>query len=423
MRTTVKSGFYDLCTSLNFDESYDHTLNLFTEVCPSPEAVKYLIKNRVMLKENVHCSNNQGQLFYNNASESVNQKIKSFMKHRSTQLYSFLGAMKEFMKCEQGSAEDGYFGISKSYKLIEGYNQPNMMLACISEKSKFLERMNTLSLSVSQQTSAAVMSSTAVSVQSTIDFSVTAASSGLDISHSILDSMFKKAEHLIVEKKIMPTPPFIDSDLGFSALSSSSCKHYYIALKLNGSVICDCSAFRSLAICSHAIAAAHLSDRLYGFICSLRKNNSAQPTSEVLTQTIDKSRAGMKSNQNKRKRRENVKTSRLVIDSCPVDHNKEGLIKYVLLCYHRQVQRCYGCGRKDMSDYETALAKKLYRQYIPKGQKRTPDNLCISYKKEWAYFHVKCSNFTEKCIHVCPSIIVTPTDKVMLENNGFRFTS
>ena len=46
---------------------------------------------------------------------------------------SFLGAMKEFMNCEQGSAGDGYFGKSKSYKLIVGYNQPNMMLASISE--------------------------------------------------------------------------------------------------------------------------------------------------------------------------------------------------------------------------------------------------------------------------------------------------
>ena len=33
----------------------------------------------------------------------------------------------------------------------------------------------------------------------------------------------------------------------------------------------------------------------------------------------------MKSNQNERKRLENVKTRSLVIDSFPVEHNKEGL--------------------------------------------------------------------------------------------------
>ena len=83
------------------------------------------------------------------------------------------------------------------------------------------------------------------------------------------------------------------------------------------------------------------------------KSNSAQLTSEVPIQTIDKLRASMKSNQNKC---ENVKTRRLVIDSCPVDHNKEGLGKYELLCYHHRVQRRYGCGRKDLSNYEKGMA-------------------------------------------------------------------
>ena len=45
----------------------------------------------------------------------------------------------------------------------------------------------------------------------------------------------------------------------------------------------------------------------------------------------------------------------------------------------------------------------------------------MTYKKEWAYFHVTCCNFTEKCILVCPSIIATPTDKGMLESNVFCY--
>ena len=93
----------------------------------------------------------------------------------------------------------------------------------------------------------------------------------------------------------------------------------------------------------------HLSDRLYHLFFSLMKSNSAQLTSEVPIQTIDKLRASMKSNQNKC---ENVKTRRLVIDSCPVDHNKEGLTEYALLCYNHRVH----CGRKDRSNYEMGMA-------------------------------------------------------------------
>ena len=91
------------------------------------------------------------------------------------------------------------------------------------------------------------------------------------------------------------------------------------------------------------LISAHLSDRLYHLICSLTKSNSAQLTLEVPIPAIDKFRASMKSNPNKH---ENVKTWRLVIDSCPVDHNKEGLTNYELLCYHNRVQRRYGCGER-----------------------------------------------------------------------------
>ena len=89
-----------------------------------------------------------------------------------------------------------------------------------------------------------------------------------------------------------------------------------------------------------------------------QKQFSAQ-SSQVLTQNIDQSRAGMKSNQNKRRRRENVKTRRLVIFSCPVEHNNEGLIKYILLRYHHQVQRFYGCAQKDLSNCEPAAHRKI----------------------------------------------------------------
>ena len=105
------------------------------------------------------------------------------------------------------------------------------------------------------------------------------------------------------------------------------------------------------------------------FYLLIEQKQFSAESSEVLTQNIDQSRAGMKSNQNKRRRRENVNTTWLVIFSCPVEHNNEGLIKYILLRYHHQVQQFYDCAQKDLSNYEPAVANKFSLQYTSKGQK------------------------------------------------------
>lgn len=68
-----------------------------------------------MPQENVRCSNN-GDLFYTNPSESI---IRLSSLCRSTQLYHFLGAMKEFFQVELGSVVDGYLGVSGQYRVVD----------------------------------------------------------------------------------------------------------------------------------------------------------------------------------------------------------------------------------------------------------------------------------------------------------------
>ena len=64
---------------------------------------------------------------------------------------------------------------------------------------------------------------------------------------------------------------------------------------------------------------AYLSDRLYHFICSLRKKNLlGQPQRRLPILLINPEPAGLKSNQNKHLTTENVKTCKLVIFSCLV---------------------------------------------------------------------------------------------------------
>ena len=95
------------------------------------------------------------------------------------------------------------------------------------------------------------------------------------------------------------------------------------------------------------------------------------------------------------------------------------MVKYVLLADHPRVSRCYHCKKKNLNEFDSALTTKLYREYIPKGLKFSPDNIKFTLKREWAYFHIQCREFETKAIHLCPNIAMKADDVAILLGRGF----
>lgn len=79
----------------------------------------YLERSRDMIQFSLHSANNGGELFYTNASESVNKKLKAFRNFKSSSLFTFLESIKSFIECEEGKATDGYIGHSQLYQISE----------------------------------------------------------------------------------------------------------------------------------------------------------------------------------------------------------------------------------------------------------------------------------------------------------------
>lgn len=353
----VKESLHTLC-QCNHDEFHEVFTSILKKFENIPKLSDYLLKNKEILLNNVHASNNNGKLFYTNPSESINEKIKKYMMYKPSELFSFLLSIVKFFQAEEGSAEDAYLDRSQTYSLVsEIPSIGNIFNKTPAEKDNFLKNLKTLT-DVPSKTAAVVNSCRESPLHPPVDFSVTPHSCNIGINIAVLTMMFDKAARLVLDNGILRAPSRDKSILAFSALSNFSLKNHLVIIHQSGNISCDCNAHKTNKICSHSIAAGHMGECLYDFIKYLRRFTcNSGPTSEIITQTIDKTYSGMKPNQRKRVRLQaSTGLVNTKIMSCPVDHETPGLIKFVLLKNHPSVSRCYGCNKKNLNEFASALS-------------------------------------------------------------------
>lgn len=240
----------------------------------------YILERKAVIQSNIHVSNNEGELFYTNASESINAKIKRYVKFKSMNLLNFLKAMQEFLNSEIGSAVDAYMGVSEYY-CITDTSFPNIDItsATSKEKERFIERC--CNMKVNQLKS-----------NLPIDFSILPKDCNLNVSDALLEGMFEKASRILSfdvngDTGIMRIPSREQNIVAFSTLSSTSKTNHVVSVHQDtGKVTCQCKSYTAHKICSHSIAAAHTANKLFLFVSYHRKHFRGS-TSAVLTQTMD----------------------------------------------------------------------------------------------------------------------------------------
>ena len=357
------------------------------------------------LRDIFHQCTHRGKLFFTNGSESINKKLKLFMKYKKQSLIDFLTSTNEFLICEEGKATDGYTGHSdkycrtdaflKTFKNIDAWHQLNK-----KEREAFILTTNN---------KAPEKSLPDVGITD-MDFDVLPENAGLNIATDLLKSMYAKAERMINEKTILPAPS-VGGTTSYSCLSSEHNKHYITTLYTSGEVKCFCRAFKVHHICSHCIASTHLQGSLFKFVKFHReKYKSKRANMEAFTRSVNPSRAGLKDHQRQRIRqaKNSLNDKPVTVPAAPsppqCDHELENLVRLVNLSEHRRVRTCYGCKRPITENNidENCLAHKLYRNYFD----RVTGKVKSTFKREWAYFHVHCAtaipSLTEKTLHICP---------------------
>ena len=75
----------------------------------------------------------------------------------------------------------------------------------------------------------------------------------------VVKMIYAKAETLISNSDILPAPR---ASVSFKSVSNTAGYHI-TTIKENNKALCDCKSFKSLKMCSHVLASAHLSVRYH----------------------------------------------------------------------------------------------------------------------------------------------------------------
>lgn len=429
-RNEMKISLKQLVTC---EKQFEQEFGEFVEIWArcSRELAAYLRRHQQMIATELHVSNYQGEIFDTNSSESINAKIKRYMQFKSCSLYAFADAMTTFFKCEDGTAVDAYIGISKRYKICKQYAHAlhfgNSLAMSAKEKGQKISYFHSVApdeilgsepvhrLFADKQNDT-IQNNCA---QFTTDFNIKPTACNINVPVSVLSNMFSKADRILTTSGILEAPTLENMAKAYSSISiTDPKKNHFVLVKDCGKVSCDCKAFKCYCICSHAIAASHLTGNLYEYILLLRKSGKKSSTA-VLTQLVNTDRSGLKGNQARRVRKN---ASQVTVPSsqqyppCRIDHDGAGIVKLCRLSDHKNVKKCYSCKNHIHNGLtDIVLATKLFRQYFDKNSKR----LKQCFKKEWTYYHVGCGHELAKDLHKCPSLSITNDELQVLMNNGF----
>ena len=411
----MKADLKELLTAdiTNFDELYVNLINKY------PILEGYLAERLDIMKYSLHANNNNGKLFYTNASESVNAKLKKFLCNKKSDILTMLKNLSEFFASEQGSAIDGYTGHSKTYRTSELFTATFGAIVGVGswdnlnqqEREKMLRKFKTADL---QQNA---------THEITTDFDIRPEQCEINVNNLVLQMMFEKADRILSHQQVLPapTPANVNFRL-YSCCSGNNLSNYHVWVYYSGQLNCECRSFKIYHICSHSIAAAHYSRDLYLAIKWHRKKYTSKQQVAVGTflrsvNTATITRAGLKGHERVRKRKPMhtstpVSKKRKIL--CPVDHDV--VCRLVDITQHPQLKTCYQCVTPISSNNYNGIAigEKVYRSYINKTT-RQPQ---VSLKKQWAYCHLRC--FKKSEVHVCSLAIVTSEVEVELKSNNIE---
>ena len=133
---------------------------------------------------------------------------------------------------------------------------------------------------------------------SQVDFDVNADPANLNIQSDVVKMIYANTERLISNNNILPAP---GASVPFTSVSNAAGFHIAnIGLKENNEALCDCKCFKSLKMCSHVLASAHLSGRLNEVVRYHRQKHLKRIGIDLFTMSVYTSRSGMKDNERKR---------------------------------------------------------------------------------------------------------------------------
>lgn len=241
--------------------------------------------------------------FTTNASESINAVLKRKVDYKKSDLTVFVDFLKQVIDDQQREVERAVLGRGK-YEFTEEYKylqipEANWFLMTREQRLKHLEKVAKVQLKNSGD-------STEYDREAGTSLSVSAEqlhSMGLRIPLASIQGIWKKADEMLKQPNAIVSAP------GFSAgskmvASRTGRRPHLVKCNKGGRISCDadCPNWKSLSICSHCVAVAHVNGTLTEYLNCFLRAKSLPNLSQLLLTGLP-SGVGNKGNRVSRKRK------------------------------------------------------------------------------------------------------------------------
>ncbi|KAL9953121.1 hypothetical protein ACROYT_G040483 [Oculina patagonica] len=340
--------------------------------------------------------------FLTNDAESNNNRLKSVKKHTQSGFSGTIEAVRRLVDTENEEFCQAVAGVSEDYEIREEFQKfvvPDFLSRPQEERTRYIQKLTQASM---EQLHAAEGPESFGWITKTVpDHSTPSAGEGnesdaellntgvvsldlLDddprletISSGVREAMVDKARLLLDNKSVWRGPPTSDGKPTFSVASFSQGRPNYVVMNKNtGSVECECANWKSLKICSHAIAVAEREDTLHEYLEFYSKQPMSKKRNLTTVSNLDVN-VGPLGRKGRRVRKRSKTTPSATVtslgrqQSAPATHSK-----YTLrwLSESRAYQ-CYGCnsafrvpGQVPPPPEDVVATTKEYRSFMKGGK-------------------------------------------------------
>ena len=264
--------------------------------------------------------------FTTNASESINAMIKKKVDYKKNEFPAFMNHLKQIIDEQDRELERAVIGRGK-YEFVEEYKfleikEMNLFKMTREQRKKHIQKVANVQIAFTAETPGD--SDTLSSLTKQLGVNPEEFHVGLKIPLSSIKGIWKKAEELL------SLPDAITSAPGFGGkskmvMSRNGKRPHLVTQGKGGRVSCDgdCPNWKSMGICSHSVAVAHLNGSLNEF-CNFYRKSKCVPNITQLVTTGIPGGVGKKENRVSRKRKHEPVSSRVPL-VVPVGATSSGL--------------------------------------------------------------------------------------------------
>ena len=221
--------------------------------------------------------------FTTNACETINAVLKGKVNYKKNELPAFVHHLKSLIDEQERELERAVIGRGK-YRFRREFQHLQIeedlwFRMSRDQREKHLTKVAQTRINCSEGDSGIVQQSSELSVDPR------KFQSGLNIPLPSVQAIWNKAAELIAQPNSIVAPPGCSTESKM-VMSRKGKRPHMVTCGKNGRVSCDsdCPNWKSLKICSHCVAVAHVNDSLQAFCDQYRKSKHLPSISQLLFQ-------------------------------------------------------------------------------------------------------------------------------------------